>query len=147
MQTISFFIAGQAVPKGRPRFFNRGKFFGTYTPGKTRMWEQFVQFQAVKHKPKDLPECPIEMQLIFTLPRPKSLPKKVTHHTKKPDADNLAKCIKDALEGIFFKNDSQVFSLCVNKRYAARNEEMGVGITLNYFGDIQIRKATKCKTK
>ena len=57
------------------------------------------------------------MQLYFHLPRPKSLPKRVVHHVKKPDADNLAKAIKDAMRGVVYKDDSQIVELIVRKQY------------------------------
>jgi len=39
------------------------------------------------------------------------------YHTKKPDCDNLAKGIKDCLEGIAFNNDSQISELYIKKTY------------------------------
>lgn len=85
------------------------------------------------------------MDLVFLLPRPKSLPKKIIHHTKKPDLDNLTKSIKDALEGIFFKNDSQITELKSLKMYVPDSMETGVKIALDYDGDIQIKKGKPCK--
>lgn len=138
MKTISFFIEGQAVPKGRPRFFRRGQFIGTYTPTATRSWEQFVQFQALQYKPgNNPPDCPVELHAIFTFERPKSLPKRVTYHVKKPDADNVLKAVSDALEGMFYKNDNQIFKLSVSKRYQVFGEKdpVGVQVTLIYHND------------
>ena len=58
------------------------------------------------------------MKLTFLLPRPKSLPKKVVHHIKKPDCDNLIKAAKDALKGICYKDDSQIIEIYAIKKYA-----------------------------
>ena len=38
--------------------------------------------------------------------------------TKKPDADNIAKAVCDALNGIAYKDDSQVVDLTVRKYYS-----------------------------
>ena len=38
--------------------------------------------------------------------------------TKKPDCDNIAKIVLDALNGIAYYDDSQVVSLVVRKHYA-----------------------------
>ena len=38
--------------------------------------------------------------------------------TKKPDADNIAKAILDALNGLAFYDDAQVVYLQVSKRYS-----------------------------
>jgi Holliday junction resolvase RusA-like endonuclease len=41
-----------------------------------------------------------------------------TKHTKKPDLDNVAKAIIDGMNGIIFKDDSQIINLHVTKVYA-----------------------------
>lgn len=128
MSKISFKIIGIPVPKGRPRFFRRGRFVGTYTPPKTKNWETIVRGQAVASRPPMLWEGPLRMKLIFMMPRPKSLPKKVIHHIKKPDVDNLAKAIKDALQGIIYKTDSQVVMLTAMKIYATAEPRVEVDI-------------------
>ena len=38
-------------------------------------------------------------------------------YTKKPDADNLAKAILDALNGVAYPDDAQIVKLTVRKRY------------------------------
>jgi Holliday junction resolvase RusA-like endonuclease len=38
-------------------------------------------------------------------------------HTKKPDCDNMAKIVLDALNGIAFDDDSQITDLIVHKQY------------------------------
>ena len=37
---------------------------------------------------------------------------------KRPDADNIAKIVLDALNGIAYKDDSQIVDLSVPKRYS-----------------------------
>src|SRR3989304_3260779 len=58
-----------------------------------------------------LVEVPLAMALTFHLPRPRSLPKRITEHTKRPDLDNLVKAIKDALRGIVYHDDAQIVRL------------------------------------
>ncbi|HHD2713896.1 RusA family crossover junction endodeoxyribonuclease [Clostridium perfringens] len=43
---------------------------------------------------------------------------------KKPDADNIAKIILDSLNGIAYKDDSQIIELSVIKRYTEENERV-----------------------
>jgi Holliday junction resolvase RusA-like endonuclease len=38
--------------------------------------------------------------------------------TKKPDVDNIAKSIQDALNKVLYRDDSQIVLLIVGKRYA-----------------------------
>ena len=40
--------------------------------------------------------------------------------TKKPDIDNIAKIICDGLNGVAYKDDSQIIYLAVIKRYAEK---------------------------
>ena len=40
--------------------------------------------------------------------------------TKKPDLDNIAKAILDSLNGIAYKDDSQIVSLLISKKYSDR---------------------------
>jgi len=128
MNKIAFKIIGVPVPKGRPRFFRMGKGVGTYTPDKTRTWEDCVRLQAIQSRPQKPWEGPIVMTLTFLMPRPKSLPKKVVHHIKKPDTDNLAKATVDSLKGLFFKDDSQIVTLNLEKKYA--QGECGVEVKM-----------------
>ena len=45
----------------------------------------------------------------------------------KPDCDNIAKAVLDALNGLAYKDDSQVTELTVRKLYA---EEGSVGVRI-----------------
>lgn len=67
----------------------------------------------------------ISMQIIAVYPVPASYPKrdKVAAlagdllPTKKPDIDNVAKIIADALNGLAYDDDAQITDLLVLKRY------------------------------
>lgn len=50
-------------------------------------------------------------------------------HVYKPDTDNLAKFVLDALNGTYYKDDSQIYRLEVEKRYA---DEDSVLVELSY---------------
>mgnify|MGYP003339864711 FL=1 len=75
----------------------------------------------------DLLETPVTMALYFRLPMPQSWSKKrkegalkgLEAPTKKPDWDNLGKAVSDALNGVIFKDDSQIVSAHVRKTYSA----------------------------
>ncbi len=119
MNTHTFTVYGSPVPQGRPRFFRRGNFVGAYDPDKSRSWKDDVKAQvltALGGAP-EIHEGALQLKLHFHLPRPKSLPKRVTEHVKKPDLDNLAKAIKDAMRGVLYRDDSQIVVLRVEKKY------------------------------
>lgn len=127
MTTIVFTVPGEAVPKGRPRSTKRGI---TYTPEKTRKYEDYVRSVALQYAPKELLKCALDVELRFFLQRPKTLSKRVVHHIKRPDIDNFAKALLDSLEprkhpkktqktndGAVYENDAQIVRLLVTKEY------------------------------
>lgn len=118
------------VAKGRPRFAKRGKFVTSYTPEKTKKYEQSVRecgetFCRLHGIKKPL-ESALFVSIVFRLPTLKSDSKKVIEDkltdtikpVKKPDIDNLAKSVLDALNGTIWKDDSQVVVLEVHKMYS-----------------------------
>ena len=68
---------------------------------------------------------PLRCVLRFTFARPRShctatgaLKRSAPRmHVYKPDTDNLAKFVLDALNGVYYKDDSQIYCLTVEKRY------------------------------
>ena len=113
---IEFVIYGSPVPQGRPKFYRRGNHVGVYDPAKSKDWKSEVRWQAIEQKAK-IHDGPLSLSLRFVLPRPKSLPKKVEHHTKRPDVDNLVKGTLDALKGLCYIDDAQVVILVASKHY------------------------------
>lgn len=72
-------------------------------------------------------ECPISLDILFLMPRPqksvwKSKPMPRYPHTAKPDVDNLTKGIKDALNGVVYRDDSQVANIHSSKWVCAGGE-------------------------
>lgn len=129
---IEFFVKGKPVGKGRPRFTRTGH---TYTPEKTRSYEQAVAWEcrkAMKGKPpSDLPQ---HVSVGVSILPPKSWSKakraKALHgeiKPGKPDIDNFLKSILDGCNGIAFVDDSQVVSVYAVKEYA---ETEGVRVVI-----------------
>lgn len=112
-----FTILGNPRPQGRPRFFVRGRHVGVYDPKESREYKQNLVAQIVAQNPRYIPEGAICLECEFIFARPKSLPKKIVDHTKKPDIDNCIKALKDALNGIVWKDDSQIISVYARKDY------------------------------
>jgi len=126
---IRFFVYGSPVPQGRPRFARRGNFVTTYDHPASKSWKETVKWQAIENKPPLLTGA-LSMKLTFRLVKPKKLPKKVKHHVKKPDLDNLCKAIKDALEGICYERDQQISELYLKKEYSQDGFSPGVQIEI-----------------
>ena len=71
---------------------------------------------------------PLRVDCLFLFPRPKSLIFKKrdmprVRHIKKPDADNLAKSVLDALNGLVWVDDCQVCECVLTKWIAAGDEQ------------------------
>lgn len=131
MTTLSFRVYGFPVAQGRPRLTTIGGHARAYDPGKSRDWKRTVHSEAskiVEATPGLYPlQGPLSMALVFHLLRPKTLPKRITKHVKRPDCDNLAKAVKDACSGCLYRDDAQVFELVVKKQYS---EQPGVEISI-----------------
>lgn len=130
---IQFFVAGAPVGKGRPRF---SKASGrAFTPQKTANAEAFVKSEALRLVGQPVLIGPLELQLIATAVVPDSWPEKKRADALagrlwpvgKPDLDNLGKLYADALNGILWKDDSQLVRMALEKRYG---EIPGVLITV-----------------
>ena len=126
MMQITFAVFGEPVPKGRPRFSTRGKYPVAYTPEKTKAYEFEVGMMALAAMGGSKPlEGALEAFIYVTFPIPASYSKKRTEaclsdsekHTKKPDLDNLIKICLDGMNGIVFKDDSQITSIHSTKVY------------------------------
>ena len=129
---IYFKYKGEPIGKGRPRVSRRGNFVHTYTPEKTRTFEEAIRFEFLsgncEKKPVFPKDVPIKVEMTFAFSVPKSYSKKkraaclngTIQHTHKPDADNVAKSVLDAIqgEGGAFVDDSQVTMLILEKIYA-----------------------------
>lgn len=125
------FIAMEPVAKGRPRVTS----FGTFTPTKTKDAEARIQMQvALEYKGAPLEE-PLTVCVTVHLQKPTSRSKtKASYPTTKPDVDNYVKLVLDALNGILWKDDSSVVSMCVTKRYS---ERQGIYLTVRGIGAVQ----------
>lgn len=114
-------ILGDPVAQGRPRFFTRGQFHGAFDPPKSRNYKDMVRAQVLEQirgydSMPDPVTCPLEMTVSIFMPRPKSRAKAL-HHVVKPDASNVVKGIEDALNGLVYKDDSQITRLHATKEY------------------------------
>ncbi len=134
---VHFSIDGPPHGKGRPRFRRFGNFVQTYTDAKTKSYETLVKEAAIKAMGSSPPlEGPVKLDLIIRLPVPKSYPKKRSEAclngsewpTKKPDWDNVAKSVADAMNDIVFLDDTQIVIARVVKTYSA---EAGVDVQVS----------------
>lgn len=121
-------IPGEPQGKGRHRAVRRGDHIATYTPRKTKDYEDEVRFcyrQVYGDLMAFAVDEPVSATIIAAFGIPKSASKKRKVEmmagrvlpTKKPDTDNIAKIVLDALNGLAYPDDKQVVELHVIKVY------------------------------
>lgn len=125
---IEITIPGEVQAQGRPRFARRGGFVRTYDPPESKKYKEFVKHHAMPHKPKELLDEALIVSIdVFKKP-PQSISKVKRNSVAieneslrpitKPDVDNYAKGIKDALTGVIWTDDSKVVELVIRKFYS-----------------------------
>ena len=136
---IDLTIPGKPVAQGRPRFYRRGNFVVATDPKASKVSKADLQYLAQKHKEDnnidELLDGPLGLDIMAYFPCPKSRwrktnPRPEEHHAKRPDADNIAKAIKDGLTGVFYHDDSQISELIIRKRIAAQGEAPRIVVSL-----------------
>mgnify|MGYP001222990834 CR=1 FL=1 len=124
-----FVVFGEPNAQKRHRHASRGKFVQTYDPSK----DDKADFRIVAQQkaPAQPFSKPLFVEIVCYFSRPKShygsgknadvlKPSVPFHHTKKPDADNCAKFVFDALNGIFWTDDSIIAGFKVHKAYCIK---------------------------
>lgn len=121
-------ILGKPMGKQRPRLSK----FGAYTPQKTVNYETLIKYLFTQKYPNFKPyegELRAKITAIFEVPKSYSKKKREAllpilgiensgaGYTHKPDCDNIAKIVLDALNGLAYKDDSQITALLVFKEY------------------------------
>lgn len=130
---IRFFIEGEPKGQPRPRAFSRNGHAAVYDPGTAEGWKGQVALAARPHLPTVPYNVPLRVVLWFSMKRPLShyqrryrditalQPDALRWHIGRPDCDNLAKAVLDALTTIrFWVEDDIVASLDVRKVYGER---------------------------
>ena len=120
-KTISFTIPGH--PKGQPRarFARMGKFVRTYDTKEAVSRKQEIAAYAMQAGVKPF-GGPVMVEIWAEMPRPQRLcrkrdPQGVLPAMCKPDCDNIAKSVCDALIGVAYPDDAAVVDQSVHKFY------------------------------
>ena len=127
-------IPGKIVGKQRPKFSRQGNFVKTYTPEKTVNYENWVKMCWMQSEQEKLSGNIIAVIVArFMIPQSYSNKKRKELNEKpcpkKPDCDNIAKSILDALNGIAYDDDAQIVDLSVSKVYSATEEGVDLYLT------------------
>lgn len=131
MRIAVFQVPGKPQGKARARtYYNKELGRSTsYTPENTVLYENLIKSQY-------LAKCngiyfesgtPVAVQIIARFVPPKSASKKRALQMlegkelplKKPDVDNIVKVVADALNGVAYRDDTQIASVTAKKVYSA----------------------------
>lgn len=123
-------ILGNPFGKERPRFCK----WGAYTPKKTKEYEKLIKDIYMVGEQEVLEGSLVAViECYFKVPKSTSKVNKLAmlsnihRPTKKPDIDNIIKICLDGLNGLAYKDDSQIVDIRARKWYS---EEPRVEITL-----------------
>jgi Holliday junction resolvase RusA-like endonuclease len=122
---VAFIVWTTPIAKGRPRL-SKGR---TYTPRRTKIYEAKVAEIARREMGQRPPFTgAVRLDITAYFAPPISWPEwkrtsaciGLIGPTGRPDIDNLAKAVSDALNGIVYQDDGQVIELRTKKRYVYR---------------------------
>jgi Holliday junction resolvase RusA-like endonuclease len=129
---LAFRVDGEPVAQPRHRIASRGRFATAYIPKShaVHAWKYAIE-EAAREEAERVGWVPVKNESLaismwFQFARPKS--NKTEWHTQRPDLDNLAKAVLDALHGIAFFDDSAVVSVLLRKGWG----EPGVFVEVRY---------------
>ncbi len=132
-----FEVPGKITGKGRPRVNTTTAI--AYTPTKTKEYEELVkQYFIIKNRGVKPLEGRISVTIKAYFGIPKNASKKQREEmlnnnispVKKPDIDNIAKIILDALYKLAFNDDNQIIKLSIEKVYS---EEEKVSVLIEEY--------------
>ena len=138
-EILSCWVDGHPKAQPRVKAFRRGAHAGVYDPGTADNWKLAVAAAVKAAWNKEQHTGPLRLTLRFMMPRPKAhfgksgqIKETAPHYqTSKPDLDNLAKAVMDALTQLqVWKDDSQIVQLWVSKPYTEK--QAGCWITLDH---------------
>ncbi len=123
MTGVIFTIPGKPFGKQRHRVNMAQR--RTFDTAANRGFARTAGLIARPHFPRPL-DGPVSVWIDAAFAMPKSWSREMMNdhedraHTQKPDADNIAKAICDALNGIAWTDDAQVAELHITKRWRWR---------------------------
>lgn len=122
---ISYFIEGEPAPQGsKTGFVKNGRVVMVEASKKVKPWREAVAAQTQEYRASKWPNAeqwtltsPVEIALVFYLPRPKTVSRKFP--SVKPDLDKLIRSTFDGLTtGGLYTDDALVIAVSASKEYA-----------------------------
>ena len=123
---IAFAVPVAPQPQPRPRFFVKYKGtkhrVGVYTPGDVKSYKNYLALvartEALRCGIEEPAAGPVGITIVFGLGSRPSV--------SRPDLDNLAKAVIDALTGVIIQDDPQIVEAHLYKTGGAERVEVAV---------------------
>lgn len=140
--SYTFFAPGKPAPQGSKKVhrYIKGRAILGESSAAVDPWRKVIAGCARRLQPEQWhAKLPVSLTLTFVFARPKAhfrangkLKGSAPQHcvTRIGDLDKLCRAVCDALTGIAYDDDSQVFSLHAVRRYAVGSESHGAHITI-----------------
>jgi len=128
-------VPGKPVPWARPRCVVRGKFPSFFEDKSVTAYRRAIaDTLAVAMSDHPMMTGPLSASMTFTFEHPaaqwrKRTPLRRAWRPKRPDIDNLSKCVLDAAEGVVFEDDGAIVELNVRKMSCAQGDEPGLVVS------------------
>lgn len=124
-----FVILGKPIPQKQTRFA-RGRAYDPSAKDKKALQDYFIK--AMDELDEKMYEGRVWVTLHFEFTPPKSLSRTEQNrriyqpvpHIVKPDVDNLAYLVTNAMKGIVYKDDSQIVSMTISKAYSFEDKTL-----------------------
>jgi Holliday junction resolvase RusA-like endonuclease len=118
---ISYFIEGEPAPQGSKNgFVKNGRVVMVESSKKVKPWREAVTIKTAQHMSWETLNpmtTPVEIALVFHLPRPKTVSREWP--SVKPDLDKLIRSTFDGLTtGGLYTDDALVIAVSASKQYA-----------------------------
>ncbi len=127
---VEFFLPIDPMPAPRPRCVARGGFASTYNPKEYTVWKARAAELIRDALQEPLGERVGDFRLTIVVQAQR--PKTTKLSRPKPDVDNYAKGVMDAITDAerLWEDDYQVACLTVAKRWAPEGEPPGIYVTI-----------------
>jgi len=137
---FQFEILGNPIPQKQTRYCNKNGKSWMFDPSQKD--KERIQWNIKPFAPTEPLLGPVELTIAFFMPIPKSASKalrlqmlnRVVLPNKKPDEDNLAYLVTNALKRIVYEDDKQICAKHVYKFYSDKPRTV-----------IQVRAIQECK--
>ena len=133
VRSVEIRVIGLPAPQGSKRLIGHtkaGRGILVESSAKVKPWREAVLYAALEaFNPGAYRECcirgPVDVEMIFTLPKPKSAPKtRRTWPDKKPDVDKLCRSTADALvDAGAIEDDARIVHLFAAKVFPGEHPD------------------------